>query len=321
MHLYTECFWEGWDRIVDIYVDKYGSLPEYVNDGSTYKIIALASGAIQAEINGTGLGINAPALILLSQKDRIMATVVKEAEIGIVFFKPSVIRDEFTYGYIDSGELENTLGQTIYQDYLLIRSFAKQTDHAGRIIPLSLSGISRIRELLYSLAGELGAQRDGYWPCRSRSYLMELLYFVAYSYNETGHELDYKLVASEYDEFSRIVEYLNEHIEDKITLDTLTRESGLNRNKLNALFLKKTSKTCLDYLLELRIELAKIMLTKTELPIGEISARRLSGSELFREVIQEQHRKNTLPIQKILSLCRFFYNPCRFFYRPANPPM
>lgn len=33
--------------------------------------------------------------------------------------------------------------------------------------------------------GRLG-QADGYWPCRSRSYLMEMLHFIIYSYIEAA---------------------------------------------------------------------------------------------------------------------------------------
>lgn len=46
-----------------------------------------------------------------------------------------------------------------------------------------------------------------------------------------------------------------------------------DRNKLNGLFVKHASMTCMAYLLNLRIDLAKILLTKTELPVNEISAR------------------------------------------------
>ena len=35
MNLCTECFWDGWDKIVDIYTDKYDSFPDYINDEGT----------------------------------------------------------------------------------------------------------------------------------------------------------------------------------------------------------------------------------------------------------------------------------------------
>ena len=32
MKLYTECFWDDWDRIVDIYTERCDTLPDYIND-------------------------------------------------------------------------------------------------------------------------------------------------------------------------------------------------------------------------------------------------------------------------------------------------
>ena len=123
-------------------------------------------------------------------------------------------------------------------------------------------------ELFTSAEAELTTQRDGFWPCRSRSYLMELLYFIFYSYLEVTPESEVT-VNSEQTDFSKIVEYLNEHIEEPISLDTLTKEFMINRNKLNDLFMKQSSMTCLNYLLNLDYGIKK----------GEVDAN--LGLELY----------------------------------------
>ena len=68
---------------------------------------------------------------------------------------------------------------------------------------------------------------------------------------------------------------LTERKEDDNKTNTFTSYygMGLNKNKLNDLFMKQASMTCHDYLLTLRIDLAKSMLTNTELPINEIASR------------------------------------------------
>ena len=71
MKLYTECHWEGWDRIVDIYTERCECLPEYINDDSTYKIIILEKGILVIRSAGSAREVKAPALIMLSQKDRL----------------------------------------------------------------------------------------------------------------------------------------------------------------------------------------------------------------------------------------------------------
>ena len=271
MNLYTECFWDDWDRIVDIYPERCTDLPEYIND-DTYKIILLEKGILQINCNGDSIEIKAPALIMLSEKDKIEYRIMQSIKAYVLFFKPSVIRDEFSFDRIDAGEFDNTIGQVIYQDYILIRTFSQKKNINDRVISLPLNGLKRLKELFTSAEAELKTQRDGFWPCRSRSFLMELLYFVFYSYIEVAPESD-DSIPTEQNEFSKIVEYLNEHIEESITIDTLTKEFMINRNKLNDLFLKQSSMTCLNYLLNLRMDFAKILLTKTEIPITEISSR------------------------------------------------
>ena len=271
MNLYTECHWDGWDRIVDIYPERCEAFPDYINDDATYKIIILEKGIIHVNTNSRAIEVKAPSLLMLSEKDTFDCHIMQKIKAQVLFFKPSVIRDEFTFERVNSGEFENTLGSAIYQDYMLLKFFTLYPDINDRIIPLPLNGLKHLKELFTSAEAELKGQRDGFWPCRSRSYLMELLYYIVYTYWENAKETDDN--TSENAEFSKIVEYLNEHIEEQITIDTLTKEFSINRNKLNSLFMSQASMTCMNYLLNLRMDLAKILLTKTEIPIGEVSTR------------------------------------------------
>ncbi len=272
MKLCTECHWDDWDRYVDIYSDSYESLSDDYNSGERYKLIILEKGIIEIKADSREYEVKAPALILLSQKDRITYKIIKSVKTDIIFFNPEVIREEFVFGRIDSGEFARCLGQIIYQDYLLISGF-EGAFNERRIITLPVSGLKHIKGLFNSMDNELRGQKDGFWPCRSRSYLMEILHFVFYSFLLDIPVNGEEEMSSEQAEFTKIAEYLEQHLSEDITLGKLTSEFAINRNKLNALFMEQTSMTCLSYLLNLRMDLAKIMLSKTELPIGEISVR------------------------------------------------
>lgn len=272
MKLCTECHWDDWDRYVDIYSDSYESLSDDYNSGERYKLIILEKGIIEIKADSREYEVKAPALILLSQKDRITYKIIKSVKTDIIFFNPEVIREEFVFGRIDSGEFARCLGQIIYQDYLLISGF-EGAFNERRIIPLPVSGLKHIKGLFNSMDNELRGQKDGFWPCRSRSYLMEILHFVFYSFLLDIPVNGEEEMSSEQAEFTKIAEYLEQHLSEDITLGKLTSEFAINRNKLNSLFMEQTSMTCLSYLLNLRMDLAKIMLSKTELPIGEISVR------------------------------------------------
>ncbi len=273
MKLCTECHWEGWDRILDIYSDMYEALPVYINADDRYKIIILEKGCIMLEQDGIKSEVKAPAIILLSQKDKITYKIVKAIKAYVTFFDPAVIRDEFTYERIDSGEFENMIGQVIYQDYLLIRDFAFREDKAHQIIPLPMTGFKHIKGLYISMDNQLKGQKDGFWPCRSRSFLMEILHFIVYSYFIISPDQEENEETYEQEKFAEIAEYLEQNMSEPITLEKLTKQFAINRNKLNAIFEKQASMTCLNYLLKLRMDLATILLSKTELPVGEIGAR------------------------------------------------
>ena len=270
MKLCTECHWDGWDRIVDIYPERSDKLPEYINDPNNYKLILLEKGSLEIRSEGQTRVVKAPALIGLSQKDVLDYKILHGIKVCILFFKPTVIRDEFTYERIDSGEFAEAWGTSIYQDYILIRSVTATTNVCDRALEIPLNALKHMKELFDAAEKELHGQKDGYWPCRSRSFLMELLFYIVYTFVEVSPESD---VSPEQDEFSKIAEFLNDHIDEPITVETVTKKFAINRNKLNDIFMKQASMTCHDYLLNLRLDLAKVMLTNTELPINEISSR------------------------------------------------
>ena len=269
MRLCTECHWEDWDRIVDIYPERCDTIPEHVNDEDNYKIILLEKGSFEITCGKEKQVVKAPALIELSQRDKTECMIKSGIKAYALYFNPTVIREEFIYEKIDSGEFKGTWGTSVFQDYVLIERFSKNCEYGRTVTELTLNSFKRMKDLFVSTEKELLGQRDGFWPCRSRSYLMELLYFIVYTLYEESPEEE----SSDQDEFSKITEYLNEHIEEQITLDVITKKFAINRNKLNALFMKHSSMTCMNYLQKLRIDLAKILLSKTEIPINEVSAR------------------------------------------------
>ena len=287
MKLYTECFWDDWDRIVDIYVEKNERFPEYINDETTYKIVVIEKGSAGLKIKGKDYVAKAPAIILLSNKDKADIKIMEKIKADIVFFNPKAVRDEFSFDRIDAHDFDDQFGTIIYQDYVMILPFT-DAEITKPVIPISLNSLERVKNIIGSLDAQLKGQKDGFWPCRSRSFLMELLYFINYSYvivssgdeNDKNSELDVS--------FSQIVEYLNEHIGENINLERLTKEFLINRNKLNDIFVKESSMTCMNYLLKLRLDLAKVLLSTTQIPIGEVSTRvGFEDSNYFAKVFKK----------------------------------
>ena len=268
MKLYTERKENDYKRIVDIYIDKSENDLAYINDSTTCKLVIIKKGSVSYGINGKSSDrVNAPAAVFLSNTDSFLISHSK-FKATTVYFKPSLINDIFTYDRIEAGEFEDKHNTTIYQDYLIIRNFLKKDGYPIKTMILSDDSLLGITYLIDQMETELSEQYDGYWPCRSRSFFIELLFQINFCYTNNPYTLETKNPLT-----SQVIEYLNRHIGDKLTLEILTKEFHINRNILNQMFLKDTGMTCLNYLLSLRIDLAKLWLKETEIPINEIAQR------------------------------------------------
>ena len=69
MKLYTKSFDPGWDRIVDMVVERTDSLSDDIKDKSIYKVILHEKGEISLSKKGETVNVKNPAMIVLSDSD------------------------------------------------------------------------------------------------------------------------------------------------------------------------------------------------------------------------------------------------------------
>lgn len=273
MELFTRSFVHPVERIVHLHAEKCAGIPKQINDDGLYKILLVEEGSVNLKTTKGQKLLTAPALLLLTE-EKAEFTDERDLLTTTVYFKPTEIREEFTFERLHSGEFEQSRGKTIYQDYLLVSMFEKSEDGAYFVAALDLPAFEKIKKIAGQITEQLKKQPDGYWPCRSRSFLMELLYFIGYIPVDCP-----KVVCAETTEtgadsvVGEIIRYMSEHISETITQEDLTRKFFVNRNRLNELFVKETSMTAMNYLTRMRINLAQIMLADTEISIAEISLR------------------------------------------------
>ena len=270
MDLFAKSKDPDWDRIVYIKVAKASDVAELVADSSMLKLLIVNEGRVAVNLAGTRKLVIAPALICLSDEE-VSFSEATNLDLTIVYFKGTEVRDEFTMERMQSGEFDNEMGRTIYQDYLLVKGFVSGENIDNKIIPINSSAHLKVLKLADAIDNELDVQADGFWPCRSRSFLMELLYSIKFLRADGGSLVIEEKTDS--DTVGDIIQYLNEHIANKITLEDVLKEYSINRNQLNSMFIKETSMTCLSYLEKMRMNLSKLMLADTELQVAEIAER------------------------------------------------
>ena len=83
--------------------------------------------------------------------------------------------------------------------------------------------------------------------------------------------LDVETQGKKYRALRRITEYINENFCENISLDTIAQKTGLSRYYVSHLFKELMNTTFVNYVNELRLTRAAMLLTTTDTPIIEIA--------------------------------------------------
>lgn len=230
--------------------------------------IAKGSGMLQTPAGFTPFV--APALCCINERESIKLHATQKAETLELFFHPEFLNPSYNYQAI-------RLQPQVYldgdpQEAAWLSPFLQRSDHYNGILSLNSGTAFHIDKLLRQIRKELADQRDWYWPCRTRSLLLELLLVIDRIYVEpiTNEAI---VISEEHKNINEIMLYLINNYQEKIQLSELTAKFNINRTSLNEYFKKATGYTVMSYLIQLRIHLAMAMLKDTALQVSEIMFR------------------------------------------------
>jgi two-component system response regulator YesN len=97
-----------------------------------------------------------------------------------------------------------------------------------------------------------------------------------------------------------VKKYIQEHFNEKLNLLQLGKKTGFNPAYLSSLFKKETGKSYVDYLTEVRIELAKQLLIQTDTNIYDIAERvGYSDVKYFAKVFKKEIRLTPIQYREI----------------------
>ncbi len=274
MELLTRNKDQCWDRIVNLYINIYDDLFTTINDKTTCKLILIKDGTGIAKIDKKSFIITSPMIICLTHAYDFSIIENNSLQSSVLYFKPDVINDNFTYSKIALGYFNNMIGKTVYQDYILLKNFFKiDNNNVNSIINLLPSNLFAIDKIIKNIQNELLIQKDSFWPCRSRSFFVELLFLINSITSEKKLFSKDEILYIDNTDIQNIICYLSENISKKITIEILSKKFITNRNKINKEFKKATGLTCLKYLYKMRMNLSSLLLCDTDLPIYEIGER------------------------------------------------
>jgi AraC family L-rhamnose operon regulatory protein RhaS len=238
--------------------------------GEYYKIIYIKSGPCNFILNNKEFVLTGACAICMNESDTILFRKVSEEGIRILWFKPDVINSKLSIEVMN--DKTQNLSTTEYQDMFYLNQFRKNSEASLKILSLHTMEVSGIDNKLQIMKEILINQETQFWPCRSRSYLMELLFGLTRQEEEeayssiTSYEGNPRFVMD-------VIYHLQTFYNHKITLESLVEQFHTNRTTLLNEFKKTTGVSINRYLIELRLRMATMLLRDTKLSVDEISDR------------------------------------------------
>lgn len=233
-----------------------------------YKIVFLDRKHTELWLNGEQLSLVGTYLICLNEKDKVEFINTNETEgIQVLFFQPQVFNESLTFEVCNK---EEGLSMMESQDSYYFSRFRWNTKIEKKVLFLNESVQGVIRQKLFAIYDFLQNQETGYWPCMSRTNILEILFCLA---GLDDSKKENYLVGTHPQPAADVISYLQLHYKEKITVESLAALFGTNRTTLNQEFKRTTGKSLNKYLQQMRVQIAAALLKNTLIPIAEICQR------------------------------------------------
>ncbi|MEN6316370.1 MAG: AraC family transcriptional regulator [Clostridiaceae bacterium] len=232
-----------------------------------FRLIFVEKGSGVFTINKYEAFYTAPILFCLNEKDIFKIQAQTNVYSNSIYFHPQIINSAFNFENIRSHH--HTFSDTEQQDCYLLFPFLQRDSLFNGQARIDDIYVPRLSRLIQQIKTELKVQRDIFWPCRSRSFFLELLVIVSNLFDAKKNIINNE-AADAFVELNEIITYLQTNYNKKITINGLSRTFNINRTTLNNQFRDITDSSIIEYLINLRINMASILLRDTRLTIAEI---------------------------------------------------
>ena len=236
-----------------------------------YRVILIKEGTGILQIGDSLYPIVAPAVYCINDKENIQFIAGDSLKTKSLQFRLSAlnVRLEGLIQNLHEGNIRDT---TDYQDLWYMESFLERTESYNGSLLLDPSVTNHMEYLFDEIGYNLTVQPDSYWPCRSRSYLLELLFMIRHLYQKSEYTA-IPISKTVSGSIRPIIEYLHTNYKQKIKIEELTALFHVNKTTLNQWFNKSTGLSVISYLNQIRMRMAEAMLRNTTLPTIDIMDR------------------------------------------------
>jgi AraC family L-rhamnose operon regulatory protein RhaS len=253
-----------------------------LGDPERLKLVFLREGnAVLTEGKATEALVS-PVVALAGNAGRPTLSLGPGAAGEILFFHPEYLNAEFDFEELAR---PTRLSRTGWEDRFLLRHWLGEGGPRARIAQLEALSAHRLAGFLDRLRSELQDQPDAFWPCRSRSYFLQVLLILdqvlaaqekvraAPAAIPAAQVLPWASASTSDDALRPVVAYLVGHCHEELSIEALARVFATNRTTLQARFKKGTGMSVGQYVIRLRVQIAALLLRDTSLTVAEIMER------------------------------------------------
>lgn len=168
-----------------------------------------------------------------------------------------------------SYELQTLSKVASFVDFFYVEPFLRESAQFQSHLKLKPHERLEMRQLLERILEEYREKRLGY-RILVKTRLIEMLVFLSRCYSGTLHK-PMTANASEEKTMRRVAEFIERHHASPLTLAQVSQMCGLSPSAFTAKFKQHIGKTFVEYRNDVRIDMAKRLLTTTDMTILSIS--------------------------------------------------
>lgn len=254
------------ERVIPIEFNFYDIL-DHLPAKKRCSIVLITCGSATIKINSHIRRLNSPCVICLSQYDAVELIHCENLSAKSFHFDPWYIKACLCF---DNLEDSIPIDPQYTYDRTKLYMFTKHTEHFQGILSLTPQSYIHINELMLMIGAETFSQSDGFWTCRIRRMLLQLLNSL-YDIFIDQQKLKLFEPLESYNSATICAEYIHSHYAENITLSALCELVNLNRTSLNQKFKAQFSCTCMEYLLNYRLKISQELLSNSNMKIHEIA--------------------------------------------------
>lgn len=236
------------------------------NSGEGYfGFLCMESGTVSIRTGTEITYATAPLILLIGRDHRIDSVASKDGQVTSLAFRPDAMNAN-----IDP----NPAGQPVTRDpdYFFFNPFTSIAAPGYTCATVKMGLFTQVSHLCRKIDENLNVSQGSYWPCMTRSYLLELLILLERSRYATDNDSAFRVNSAD-ERTCEILDYLHTNYSKPLSLASLSGHFATNRTTLNDLFRKGCGLSVMAYLNKIRLDVAASLLRNTELPVTEIAWR------------------------------------------------